>query len=40
MPFTPDSELDLAFSADLIPAELNEKVAAHQLHVRMQCAHV
>lgn len=34
MPFTPDADLELSFAADLIPAECNEKLAQHQLHIR------
>ena len=34
MPFTQDAQLELAFPAERIPAELDEKLAAHNLHVR------
>ncbi|WFD20562.1 glucosamine-phosphate N-acetyltransferase [Malassezia caprae] len=34
MPFTPDSELELAFPAELLPAELNEKLSEYNLHIR------
>lgn len=39
MPFTPDSELELAFPAELIPAELNEKLDQNNLHVRALFSH-
>ncbi|WFD31161.1 glucosamine-phosphate N-acetyltransferase [Malassezia sp. CBS 17886] len=34
MPFTRDADLELAFSANLIPADLNESLAKHSLHIR------
>lgn len=33
MPFTTDSDLELAFPAELLPAELNEKLRRYNLHV-------
>lgn len=34
MPFTEDNALELSFDPQLIPAELDQKLAQHNLHVR------
>lgn len=34
MPFTPDSDLELSFPAELIPTDLNNRLAQHNLHIR------
>ena len=34
MPFTPDSDLELSFPAELIPTDLNDRLAQHNLHIR------
>lgn len=34
MPITPDSELELSFAPELIPAEIDAALGAHGLHIR------